>query len=80
MFAFPQNLPIPIMLIGGIMIGLGLVFVAQSGGSLGPSSSFMYNNVDWAPYGASVAIIGIIVFSIGLLMRLARSSQKRSLT
>ena len=63
------------MLIGGIMIGLGLVFVAQSSGLLGPSSSFMYNNADWAPYGTSVAVIGIIVFSIGLLMRQARRSQ-----
>jgi hypothetical protein len=62
------------------MVGLGLVFVAQSGGFLGPSSSFMYNNAAWAPYGTSVAVIGIIVFSIGLLMKLARSSQKRRLT
>lgn len=65
----PKNLPISIILIGGIIIGFGLVFIAQSSSLLGPSSSFMYQNPDWTIYGSEVVIIGIIVCSIGLLTK-----------
>ncbi|HET6641261.1 MAG TPA: hypothetical protein VFG77_06625 [Nitrososphaeraceae archaeon] len=72
----PKKLSNSIMLIGGIIIGLGLVFISQSSSLLGPSSSFMYNNADWTTYGSTVVAIGIVVCSIGLLTRYARRSQK----
>lgn len=71
-----KKLPISIILIGGIIIGLGLVFIGQSSSLVGPSSSFMYDNVDWTTYGYAVAVIGIIMCSIGLLTRFVRRSQK----
>lgn len=64
-----KNLPISIILIGGIIIGLGLVFIAQSSSLLGPSSSFMYRNADWTTYGSIVVVIGIVVSLCGLLRR-----------
>ncbi|MGA7367600.1 MAG: hypothetical protein WBX01_00590 [Nitrososphaeraceae archaeon] len=67
-----KNLPISIILIGGIIIGLGLVFIAQSSSLLGPSSSFMYRNADWTTYGSVVVIIGIVVSLSGLLRRFVR--------
>ena len=50
----PKKSPFSIILIGGIIIGLGLVFIAQSSSLLGPSSSFMYKNADWTIYGSAV--------------------------
>ena len=72
----PKKLSNSIILIGGIIIGLGLVFIAQSSSLLGPSSSFMYNNADWTTYGSIVVAIGIVMCSIGLLTRFARRPQK----
>lgn len=76
LFPRTKNLPISIILIGGITIGLGLVFVAQSSSLLGPPSSFMYKNADWTTFGLAVAVIGIVVCSIGLLTRIVRRPQK----
>ena len=67
-----NNLDISIIFIGALLIGFGLVFVAQSRGLLGPSSSFMYSNPDWTTNGSAVTLVGIIVCSIGLLMRFVR--------
>jgi hypothetical protein len=72
----PKRLSNSIILIGGIIIGVGVVFVAQSSSLLGPSSSFMYNNTDWTTYGSIVVVIGIVVCSIALLTRLVRRQQK----
>lgn len=71
-----KNLAISFLVIGGIIIGSGLVFVAQSRSLLGPPSSFMYSNVEWTTNGSAVVVIGICVCSIGLLMRFVRWSHK----
>jgi hypothetical protein len=71
-----RNSPISIILIGGIIIGFGLVFIAQSSSLLGPPSSFMYQNSDWTIYGSEVVIVGIIVCSLGLLIKFVRMPQK----
>ena len=71
-----RNLAISFLLIGGIIIGFGLVFVAQSRSLLGPPSSFMYSNVEWTTNGSAIVVIGICVCSIGLLMRFVRWSHK----
>jgi hypothetical protein len=68
----PKNLDISVIFIGALLIGFGFVFVAQSRSLLGPSSSFMYSNPDWTTNGSAVALVGIIVCSIGLLMRFVR--------
>ena len=72
----PRKLSILIILIGGIVIAIGLVFIAQSNSLVGPFSSFMYNNADWTTYGSAVTIIGIIVCSIGLMKKFVRRSQE----
>jgi ammonia channel protein AmtB len=65
-----------ILVIGGIIIGFGLVFVAQSRSLLGPPSSFMYSNVEWTTNGSAIVVVGICLCSIGLLMRFVRWSHK----
>jgi hypothetical protein len=71
-----KSLAISFLVIGGIIIGFGLVFVAQSRSLLGPPSSFMYSNVEWTTNGSAIVVIGISVCSIGLLMRFVRWSHK----
>ena len=71
-----KNLAISFLVIGGIIIGFGLVFVAQSRSLLGPPSSFMYSNVEWTTNGSAIVVVGICLCSIGLLMRFVRRSHK----
>jgi hypothetical protein len=56
-----KSLAISFLVIGGIIIGFGLVFVAQSRSLLGPPSSFMYSNVEWTTNGSAIVVIGISV-------------------
>ena len=56
-----------IMIIGGcIIVAFGLLFIAQSQSVVGPESSFMYRNPEWAANGGIIAAIGAVVIAIGI--------------
>ena len=63
-----MNMNIPI--IGGIISCLGLVFHLQGISILGPESSFMYSNQEWVSYGLYIILVGIAVFSIGIIIKI----------
>lgn len=51
----------------GIFLALaGIVFSLQGLGIVGPSSSVMYNSQTWEYTGASIAIVGLIIFLAGV--------------
>ncbi len=60
--------PVPVLLIVlGVVLALaGVVFSLQGMGTVGPSSSFMYQNPSWTFQGAIVAVIGIATLAGGL--------------
>lgn len=72
-----SHFALTIVLIGGIVIGFGLVFIAQSNNILGPPSSFMYNNPEWTINGSAVIAIGVILCSIGVLWWFVRGHRNR---
>ena len=53
---------------GGIISIFGMIFHLQGMSVVGPESSFMYANPDWINYGTYIAIIGIVILSIGIFL------------
>ncbi|QLH08001.1 hypothetical protein [Nitrosopumilus ureiphilus] len=56
---------ISIIVAGGVIGILGIIFHLQGYSVVGPESSFMYSNPDWITYGIQIAIIGLITVGIG---------------
>ena len=55
---------------GGLLpIISGVAFILQSGGYLGPESSFMVRNADWTGYGVLITIVGILITVAGRALR-----------
>jgi uncharacterized membrane protein len=52
---------------GLILIILGITFTLQSKSLVGPSSSFMYSNPNWAVNGYVVIGVGIPIFVCGIV-------------
>ncbi|MGH9923458.1 MAG: hypothetical protein ACRD38_11970 [Nitrososphaerales archaeon] len=62
-----------IMIVGGsIIMVLGILFIAQSQSVVGPESSFMYRNPEWAVNGSMIAAIGAVVTAIGIAIAFKR--------
>lgn len=57
-----------IIIVGIILIFFGAVFLSQGRGQLGPESSFMYYDRDWAIYGMGIIILGIITSGFGVFI------------
>ena len=62
----------PIIGIGMISFIFGLIFDLQGQSIVGPESSFMYANPDWITYGIQIMIGGIIIISIGILLKILK--------
>lgn len=61
-----MKLPISIIAIGAIILAFGIIFHLQGQGMVGPQESFMYENPNWITYGQQIAIIGILIISGGI--------------
>ena len=57
-----------LIIVGIIMITSGVVFSLQSKSVIGPSSSFMYDNPEWAVNGSIIIEVGLIVVVVGGLI------------
>jgi len=53
---------------GITMLIFGIIFHLQGQSVIGPDTSFMYSNPEWVTYGAKIAVIGIILITIGIII------------
>ncbi len=63
---------IPFIIIGIILAIFGIIFHLQGQSVLGPESSFMYSNPEWIAYGFQIMLIGIILFCVGIILKLLK--------
>ena len=56
----------PLIITGVVIMIFGIIFHLQGQSIVGPESSFMYSNPDWVTYGIQIAIIGIIIVTVGI--------------
>jgi hypothetical protein len=64
-----MKLSIFILIIGLSIIFFGAIFYFQSKSAIGPTQSFMYNNVEWSFNGVFIICTGIILVLVGILLR-----------
>jgi hypothetical protein len=51
-----------ILLVGILALAIGLLWVGQGTGTIAwPQSSFMIRQIQWAYYGACLAIVGVVL-------------------
>ncbi len=50
-------------------VGLGVLFYLQANAAVGPESSFMYSDPDWAHYGLAIACAGAMAAVAGIVSR-----------
>jgi hypothetical protein len=51
-----------LLIIGVLAIAIGLLWIGQGTGVIAwPQSSFMINQIQWAGYGAALAVLGLIL-------------------
>ena len=52
----------PLMLVGFLALAVGLLWIGQGTGVIPwPQSSFMISQIQWAYYGAALAVVGLIL-------------------
>lgn len=59
---------ISLIVAGGIIIVFGVLFIMQSQSIVGPESSFMYRNPEWAVNGSIIASIGGAMVAAGIIL------------
>ena len=64
----------PLVIIGTVILIFGLIFHLQGRSVIGPESSFMYSNPDWITYGIQIAILGIIIVTVGIGIRIIKKN------
>lgn len=62
----------PMIIVGSIIIAFGILFIAQSQSIVGPESSFMYRNPEWAVNGSIIAAIGAAIIIGGIATSIKR--------
>ena len=63
---------IPLIGVGIMVFGFGIVFFLQGNSMIGPTTSFMYSNPKWTVYGEWIAALGIVVIAAGMGLNLRR--------
>jgi uncharacterized membrane protein len=52
----------PLTLVGFLALAVGLLWIGQGTGVIAwPQSSFMISQIQWAYYGAALAVVGLIL-------------------
>lgn len=67
-----MKLGIAIVIVGGIITILGVIFHFQGQSVIGPESSFMYSNPDWITYGLQIMFVGIGITISGIIIQVIR--------
>jgi hypothetical protein len=51
-----------LLIVGVVALALGLLWIGQGTGVIAwPQTSFMINQMQWAGYGAALAVLGLIL-------------------
>ena len=64
----------PVIILGIIVIGAGVIFHLQGQAIVGPEASFMYANPQWITYGQQIAISGILIIGVGVILKISKSN------
>ena len=59
---------LPIIISGIIIMICGIVFQFQGQGTIGPDSSFMYQNPEWINNGICIGVVGVIIILMGYIV------------
>ena len=59
---------LPIIISGIIIMIFGIVFQFQGQGTIGPDSSFMYQNPEWINNGIYIGTVGVIIILMGYIV------------
>ncbi|MBI5133369.1 MAG: hypothetical protein HZA83_01515 [Thaumarchaeota archaeon] len=62
----------PMIIVGSIIIAFGILFITQSQSIVGPDSSFMYRNPEWAVNGSIIAAVGAVIIIGGIAASIKR--------
>lgn len=62
-------------LISGIIIFLGILFIAQSESIVGPTQSFMYDNPEWSINGSILLSVGILIMISCVVISLRKNKR-----
>ena len=62
----------PLIIIGIIISGFGIIFHLQGQSVIGPESSFMYSNPEWITNGQIITIIGILIIGTGIAIKISK--------
>jgi hypothetical protein len=57
-----------IVIPGIILVIFGIIFNFQGQGTVGPETSFMYENQEWINNGIFISMIGVILILIGYIV------------
>lgn len=63
-----------IIILGITILSLGIIFHLQGQSVVGPESSFMYSNPQWATYGMQIAVVGIIIAVVGIIFKVKKKN------
>ena len=67
-----MNLPRIMLIVGSIIMAFGVLFIAQSLSVVGPESSFMYRNPEWATNGSIIIAISAVFIAYGITIMFKR--------
>jgi hypothetical protein len=67
-----MNIPRIMVIMGSIIMAFGVLFIAQSLSVIGPESSFMYRNPEWAANGSIIIAIGAVFVACGITIMFKR--------
>tara|TARA_B110000196_G_C20667871_1_gene440485 strand:+ start:113 stop:319 length:207 start_codon:yes stop_codon:yes gene_type:complete len=57
-----------IVIPGIILVIFGIIFNFQGQGTVGPETSFMYENQEWINNGIFISMIGVVLILIGYIV------------
>lgn len=69
-----MNFSKTMIIAGSIIAAFGILFIAQSQSAVGPESSFMYRNPEWAINGSIITAGGAVVIAIGIAIMFKRKN------
>ena len=61
-----------LIILGGVITILGIIFHFQGHSVVGPESSFMYSNPDWITYGLQIMFVGIGIIASGIIIQIIK--------
>jgi hypothetical protein len=51
-----------LLIVGIVALAIGLLWIGQGTGTVNwPQSSFMIRQIEWAGYGAALAVVGLVL-------------------